>query len=109
MLSTTAMSQSTAEVEKQAIITQARRQLVALSSPSGKLYETCSKKNVKGDFVVDLTIQGKGDVLTVFMVSSSTGVVNDQNFLKSQLAELRFEDIKIPKKERIKFRHTLTF
>ena len=101
--------QSTKEVNQQAIADNARRQLVAMSAPDGELSAFAVKNNIKGDFVVDLTIVGKGKIATVFMVSSKTESVQVQNQLKSKLMDIQFEDIKIPKSERIKFRHTLTF
>jgi len=102
-------AQSTSEVNKQAIITDARKQLVAMSSLNGKLSDFAIKNNITGEFVVDFTITGKGKILTVFMVSSNPDVTAIQNMVKSKLTEIQFDNIKIPKKERIKFRHTLTF
>jgi hypothetical protein len=102
-------AQSTAEVNKEAIITDARKQLVAMSAPEGDLYEFVTKNHIKGEFVVDLTLVGKGKIVTVFMVSSNVETVQTQNQLKSKLMEIGFENIKIAKNVRIKFRHTLTF
>ncbi len=90
-------------------IEEAKRQLLAMSSSTGKLGEACAKKGITGTFVVDITIQGKGQVLTVFMVSSSVEEIGMQNFLKNKLVEIEFENIKIPKKQRVKFRQSLTF
>ncbi len=109
LCSTSVVGQSTAEAEKEKIIINARKQLVAMSSPSGELFEYCVKNKVTGDFVVDLTIGYKAKVLTVFMVSSAPENIQNQNSLKSKLSDLQFEDIKISKNDRIKFRHTLTF
>jgi hypothetical protein len=103
------IAQSTADVEKEKIITDARKQLIVMSAPAGELFDLCAKNKVSGDFAVDITIGGKGKVLTVFMVSSNPENIQNQNFLKSKLSDLQFENIKIPKNERIKFRHTLTF
>ncbi|MEJ0054227.1 MAG: hypothetical protein WDN75_00405 [Bacteroidota bacterium] len=103
------IGQSTSDAAKEKIIIDVRKQLVAVSSPDGELFELCAKSKVSGDFVVDLTVGAKGKVLTVFMVSSSPESIQNQNFLKSKLSDLQFEDIKISKTERVKFRHTLTF
>jgi hypothetical protein len=59
-----------------------------------------------GKFVVDLTIQGKGKVVTVFMVSSNASIEH-QIALKNNLIELQFRNIKLPKNKRVKFRYTL--
>lgn len=80
-----------------------------MTSDAGELREFCVKNDIKGEFVIDLTLQGKGKVLTVFMVSSGTDEIKSQNLLKSKLSETQFENIKIPKNERVKFRQTLTF
>jgi hypothetical protein len=58
---------------------------------------------------MDITLQGKGKVLTVYMVSGTNEELSYQNLLKLKLAEIQFENIKIPKNQRVKFRHTLTF
>jgi hypothetical protein len=103
------IAQSTTEVNKEAIITNARKQLIAMSASEGELYEFATKNNIKGEFVVDLTLVGKGKIVTVFMMSSNAENVQIQNQLKSKLMEIEFDNIKIAKNERIKFRHTLTF
>jgi len=95
--------------EKQAVIQEVKNQLGVLSSEGGELFEFCTKNNIKGEFVMDLTVQGKGKLLTIFMVSSSVEDVKYQNMLKNKLSEYQFANIKLPKDERVKFRHTLTF
>jgi hypothetical protein len=104
-------SQSKPEVatEKNAVIQEVQNQLTALCAENGELTEFCTKNGVKGEFVMDLTVQGKGKLLTIYMVSSSVENVSYQNMLKNKLMELQFSNIKLPKNERVKFRHTLTF
>lgn len=102
-------SQSSSSFDKQPIIAEAQRQLTIKATSTGELGEACTKNGVTGTFVVDITIQGKGKVLTVFMVSSDVEDIKDQNFLKNRITQVEFANIKIPKKERVKFRHTLTF
>lgn len=89
------------------VIDEAKKQLEAMTSTTGELGEFSIKSRIKGKFVVDITLTGKGKVLTVFMVSSNVEV-KDQNALKGKLSELQFSNIKIPKNERVKFRYTLT-
>jgi hypothetical protein len=102
-------SQKAVSVTKEDVIREAKEQLTRMSSEDGELRKFCSENNVKGEFVIDLTLQGKGKVLTIFMVSSSVDELKYQNLLKSKLTEIQFRNIKIPKKERVKFRQTLTF
>lgn len=97
------------DFNKDQVIEEARNQFTALSAETGELKKFCQEKNITGEFVFDITLQGKGKVLTVFMVSSSTEELNNQNLLKAKLTETQFNNIKIPKKERVKFRHTLIF
>ena len=93
----------------QQVIDEVRSQLDAMSSENGSLHMFCAENNIVGKFVFDLTIEGKGNVLTVFLVSSDTSEIASRNLLKDKLYTLRFENVKIPKKQRIKFRHTLNF
>lgn len=102
-------AQSKPAVEKDAVIKEAQSQLGTMASEGGMLFEYCTKNNIKGEFVMDFTVQGKGKLLTVYMVTSSVEDVKYQNMLKSKLMEIQFSDIKLPKNERVKFRHTLTF
>jgi len=104
-----AFCQKSTVFDKEQIVSEAKKQLEAMSSEGGDLYSYCQEKNLTGEFVVDITLQLKGKVLTVFMVSSSVEEIKDQNLLKSKLTELQFENIKIPKNERVKFRQTFTF
>jgi hypothetical protein len=102
-------AQSKAPFDKDATITEAKAQLIAMASEAGELGKFCSKYEIRGEFVVDLTVEGKGDVLTVFMVSGNAENMRHQNALKDKLYTLRFENIKVPKKQKVKFRHTLKF
>jgi hypothetical protein len=106
---TNSQSKPVVATEKDAVIQEVQNQLTVMSGESGELTEFCTKNGVKGEFVMDLTIQGKGKLLTIYMVSSSVENVSYQNMLKNKLMELQFANIKLPKNERVKFRHTLTF
>lgn len=80
-----------------------------MSAEGGALHTFCSENHITGKFIFDLTLEGKGNVLTVFLVSSDTQDIPAKNLFKDKLHTLRFENVKIPKKQRIKFRHTLNF
>ncbi len=95
------------ESDNQPVIEEAKAQLVSMSTATGELGEFCKKFGIKGHFIIDITLQGKGKVVTVFMVSSNVEV-KDQNSLKNKLSGLQFSNIKIPKNKRVKFRYTLT-
>ena len=96
-----------AQTGDNSIADEAKKQLIEMASENGVLGKACEKKGIHGEFEVDITLVGKGKVITVFMVSSSVAEIEQQNFVKARLAELLFENIKVPKKQRVKFRHTL--
>ena len=106
-----AYGQSKSEVatEKNSVTKEAQSQLAVLSSENGALNVYCKENSISGEFVMDLTIQGKGKLVTIYMVSSTVEDVKYQNILKNKLMQLQFENIKLPKNERVKFRHILTF
>jgi hypothetical protein len=107
LFTSTAFSQ--VKTDKQSVTEEAKKQLTAMAVSTGELGKACLKNGITGTFVVDITLQGKGSVVTVFMVSSDVEDIKNQNFLKNRITQIAFSDIKIPKKERVKFRHTLTF
>ena len=83
------------------IIASAKSQLTTLTQQGGELHEYFTKNNVLGEFVFDMTIQGKGDVITVFIVSSNGERIRENNLFKDKLYALKFSDIRIPKKQRV--------
>jgi len=105
----TAYCQSKNDFDKVAITQEAKTQLTQMSSETGELTSFSSKNEIKGEFIFDITLEGKGNVLTVYMVSTNSDDITRKNLLKDKLHALRFENIRIPKKEKIKFRHTFTF
>jgi hypothetical protein len=88
---------------------EAKTQLTSMALETGELTQFAAKNEIKGEFVFDITLQGKGDVLTVYMVSATSEDIAKKNLLKDKLHALRLENIKIPKKEKIKLRHTFIF
>lgn len=93
---------------KEEVITKIKAQLATMTTrPLMELIGFCKKNIIKGEFVVDLTLEGKGKVLTVFMVSGGEDSIPKMNLLKNKLKELQFDNIRIPKKERVKLRYTL--
>lgn len=94
------------DAESKAAVEEASNQLAGMCEVDGDFWNMCSKRGIKGEFTVDLTIQGKGNVVTVFMVSSNA-TTDAQIALKNRLIELKFPNIKLPKTKRVKFRYTL--
>src|SRR5450432_1598624 len=55
---------------KKEVIQEVKAQLATMATPAlTALIGFCKKNTIQGEFVVDLTLEGKGKVLTVFMVS----------------------------------------
>jgi hypothetical protein len=103
-------SEPKSSFNKQIVIDEVKAQLAEMSSKALKeLVIFCKENSIHGEFVVDMTLVEKGKVVTVFMVSSSAENPQKKNLLKNKLSQLRFDNIKIPKPERVKFRYTLTF
>lgn len=94
---------------KEASVREARSSLALLSSPEGEIFAFCVKNQIKGEFEMDITMQGKGEIISVFMVASNVDDIRARNLLKDKIIKIRMKEIRIPKNERIKFRQTLTF
>lgn len=107
---TPAVAQQNTTPVLDAVTQSLKSQLDAMATEEkGILRVFCSRNNISGLFVFDITIQGKGDVLTVFMVSQNPEDISQKNLLKDKLHTLRFDNIKLAKNERVKFRHSLQF
>jgi len=91
------------------VIAKARAQLDEMAGAEGELSKFFKKNNITGEFVFDMTLQGRGDVVTVFIVSRNAERARENTIFKDKVHSLKFRDIKIAKKQRVKFRHTLTF
>ena len=69
---------------------------------SGKLKAKIDKAGIKGTYRFDITIQGKGDVLTVFAYSNDLTDIPSQNALKTLVQNVKF-DLYVPDGVRVKF------
>jgi hypothetical protein len=90
-------------------VKQAISELVlAMSPPKGSLYLFGIENKLIGSFTYDLTIRKKGEMATVFVVSTEGGTIKMQNMLKDRLKVFRFS-FKMPKGKSYKFQYTLQF
>jgi hypothetical protein len=80
----------------------------ALTPPNGSLYLFAVEKKLEGSYSYDLTIRNKGEMATVFAVSSEGGTITMQNLLKDRLKAFRFT-FKMPKGKSFKFQYTFQF
>ena len=91
------------------LVSQAVSQLnTAMLPPDGELYTFASENKITGSYTFDLTFRKKGEMATVFVVSSENASIHMQNQLKDHLKAFRF-DLTVPKGESRKFRHTFKF
>lgn len=90
--------------DKNAIAAQATKELDA-SLQNGDLKAFTTANAIKGEYIFDITVQEKGKVLTVYVVSSDADDLNKQNQLKSKLREFQF-NFKLAKKSTCKFQYT---
>lgn len=107
-LHTTAGAQDLA-TDKASVTAEAKRQLDEMAAQEGELGKFCVEKGIKGQYTFDITVVQKGNVITVFTVSSTIEDIAQQNKLKVRINELKFDNIKLPKNTRVKFQHTLNF
>lgn len=91
------------------LVSQAISQLnSAMLPPKGELYIFATENKISGSFTFDLTIRKKGEMATVYVVSSENASILMQNQLKDYLKAFRF-DLTVPKGESRKFRHSFKF
>jgi len=104
------IAQSTELVsDRDNLVSQAVSQLnTAMLPPDGELYTFASENKITGSYTFDLTFRKKGEMATVFVVSSENASIHMQNQLKDHLKAFRF-DLTVPKGESRKFRHTFKF
>jgi hypothetical protein len=94
---------------KEDIIAQAKLELnAAMQAPGGELYLWKTENNIKGEYTVDITIREKGDVASVFMVSSEGTEIKMQNQVKDRIRLFGF-NFKMPKGKTYKFQYIFRF
>lgn len=77
-----------------------------LENPESDLAKNIIKLNITGIYLFDLTIQKKGQIVTIFAESDDKTDIPKQNALKDLLLKYKFKDIVISPNQRLKFRYT---
>ncbi|GAB1403319.1 MAG: hypothetical protein PHX54_13500 [Lentimicrobiaceae bacterium] len=77
----------------------------ALSQQDSKLNKAISEAGISGNYVFDISIRGKGEVSTVFIVNTGSQSIKMQNALKDIIKAYRFS-FKLPKGKSYKFQFT---
>lgn len=95
--------------EKDQIIEEAKKELSqTLANPESDFMKVITEKKVTGEYVFDITICEKGQVLSVFVVSSNASDVKMQNQVKDLVKAYEFY-FKMPKGKSYKFQYTFKF
>ncbi len=76
-----------------------------LQSAESSLSKSLTKKNISGLYLLTITIQKGGEVVSVFTQSDDKTNINMQNMLKDIILKYKF-NVDVPKNERIKFTYT---
>lgn len=80
----------------------------AMTAPDGALYRFGQENNITGEYNLQLTIRGKGDVVSVFVASKNNGNIPSQNKLKDEIFRFQF-NFKMPKNKDYKFNYIFKF
>lgn len=95
--------------EREDIIAEAKKELDAMMANSESDFKKKITENkISGEYVFDITIEGKGKVLSVFVVSSDADDVKQQNYVKDLVKAIQF-NFKMPKDKSYKFQYTFNF
>jgi len=93
-------------VDENALLDNAIGQLDEdLQSESSSLLKAITKKKISGLYIFEITIQKKGEVVSIMACSDDKTNISNQNMLKDILLKYHF-DVTIPKNERLKFQYS---
>jgi hypothetical protein len=103
----TALAQKKPYYNTQEAVIEAAYTTLDQEMKTGKILEWAQEVNLTGTYTYDITLRGKGEVVTVRSIESS-GELKQQNALKDYLKTLRFP-FKMPKDKSYKFRYEFKF
>ncbi|MBL7930133.1 MAG: hypothetical protein JNL47_11765 [Bacteroidia bacterium] len=90
------------------VVSQAKAELDSLMAPGTVFLQQAAKQNIKGEYILDITVHDKGQVLSVFMVSSDADDIKMQNRAKDLVRTIVF-GFKVPRDKSYKFQYTFQF
>lgn len=90
------------------VVSQAKAELDSLMTPGTAFLQQAAKQNIKGEYILDITVHDKGQVLSVFMVSSDADDIKMQNRAKDLVRAIVF-GFKVPRDKTYKFQYTFQF
>lgn len=92
---------------QEAVIEAAYNALDLAMKPEGYLYEKMIEYAWEGTYSFNITIRGKGEVITVSKAAESDNI-KTQNQVKNVIKEMKFP-FKMPKNHSYKFKYNFTF
>ena len=95
--------------DKDQIIEEAKKELnQTLANPESDFMKMVRENKITGEYVFDISIYEKGQVLSVFVVSSNARDVKMQNRVKDMVKTIEF-NFKMPKGKSYKFQYIFNF
>jgi len=76
-----------------------------LQDPESSLSKSISKRGISGLYLLNITVQKSGEVVSIFAQSDDKTNITMQNMLKDLILKYKF-DVTVPKNERLKFTYT---
>lgn len=93
-------------VNKNSILDKAISQIDSdIENPESSLSKSIAKKQLSGLYILNISIQKNGEVVSVFAQSDDKTNILMQNSLKDIILKYKF-DVSVPKNERLKFTYT---
>lgn len=95
--------------DREAVTEAATKEFIkAMEPPEGELYVFKTEHNIKGEFIMDIGIQHKGFVCSVFCVGREGADIKTQNLVKDFIKQYEF-NFKLPKDKKHKFQYIFKF
>jgi hypothetical protein len=101
-------AQKTLIHEHNKVAEQAKHEIDSLMMPGTKFQMKAAELKIKGEYIMDITVAGKGKILSVFMVASDSEEMKMQNMAKDLVRTIEF-GFKVPKDKTYKFQYTFNF
>ena len=92
-------------VDKAEILTAAATSFDALLKPGSQVYTTVLKEGLKGRYVLEVSFRDKGDISSVFVVSTEDSDIRSQNRFKDLIHGCKMP-FKMPKGRQYRLEHT---
>jgi len=104
-----AFSQKLEVLSDEKLIAERANHFLNSEFANGELAKKAKDLAITGEFILDITLYGKGQVLTIFSpFEIPEEQIKQQNKLKDLLMKCEFP-FKLPKDKRVKFQHKFSF